>query len=47
MTLEPVALAPLYILSIFLLSSCASEKVISTITNKTTTKFLSDKIFFI
>jgi hypothetical protein len=30
-----------------LLSSWASEKVMSTITNRTTTKFLSDKIFFI
>ena len=38
---------PLYILSIFLLSSWAREKVMRTITNKTTAKFRSDKIFFI
>ncbi len=38
---------PLYILSIFLLSSWAREKVMRTITNNTTTKFRSDKIFFI
>jgi len=44
---EPVALALLYILSIFLLSSWAREKVISTITNNTTTKLRSDKILFI
>ena len=39
--------APAYILSIFLLSSWANEKMIRTITNKTTTMFLSDKIGFI
>ena len=38
---------PLYILSIFLLSSWAREKVMRTITNNTTAKFRSDKIFFI
>lgn len=38
---------PRYNFSIFLLSSWANEKVISTITNNTTTMFLSDKIDFI
>ena len=38
---------PEYNFSIFLLSSWAREKVMSTITNRTTTKFFSDKIDFI
>ena len=42
-----VVLAPVQTFSIFLLTSCASEKVINTITNKITTIFLSDKIAFI
>lgn len=42
-----LALIPFCILSIFLASSCASEKVINTITKSATTIFFSDKIFLI
>lgn len=42
-----VVFAPIYILSIFFVSSWASENVMRTITNNTTTRFLSVKIFFI
>jgi len=41
---EVVVLKPEYIFSIFRLSSCANEKVISTSTKRITTMFLSDKI---
>ena len=42
-----VVLPPVYIFSIFLLSSWAREKVMRTMTKSTTTKFFSDKIAFI
>lgn len=42
-----VEVVPIYCFTIFLLSSWANAKVISTMINKTTTRFLSDKIALI
>ena len=45
--LELLALKPMYNFSSFLLSCCAKEKVVRTITKRMITRFCSEKVFFI